>query len=731
LILFVAGASTQTMKAVSTARSGRGGNPSQKRNNSASVRRSSKAPSADATLAQRAEALIRRGRLKEARTAYEHLLKKERTNIGAMLALARLDRRLGDDTAACRWLRKANSVDPEHLQAMTDLAGALRELDRAEEAADLYRKALAADPNHPQAHMGLGWIARTAQDEVGALPHFSAAGQRLRQAAAANPTNPGVLMQLATALRELGHFEESSRIFRDILAQIPEHVGALTGLGWIARKTGDEEGALKYFESAARINPSDVLPLFTLGRVLTMMQRFEEAGAVYRRVVQRAPRHAQALAALGTIAAMRHKWPDALRRFNAAAKADPGNIPVRLRLGEAFCQLGRYKEAERVYRGILKEFPRDIDARIGLGDTAKARGDLDAALRLYEEAEAAAPLDIRPKQEIRRLKIARGGYDWRMELQDCIAAVRSPDASVRSQVLAAGVLVKYGLTDVARPVLQKLEVSSPEARKLLLAVRQIERMGLAQPHSDSPDLLSAENHLDAIKGFIEMPAPGADTLLIVFGGANSRVSITFSLLHRILRKTGASVVYCRDLHQEWYAWGIVGLGDDFESTAEGFRKIAAKYKAKRVLTLGHCLGVQAAIRYGLTLGAEAVLGVRPRFQSRTLKPDERTHLATLQERVPPSHKKINLQFLHADRRPDVYLFFGDHYADDPSGLHLMQGLPGVRITPVPDSGDPMKDLLVRGLLEPMLVEFIAKGAVSRKLRSRIASSADPQYTRVE
>jgi hypothetical protein len=50
----------------------------------------------------------------------------------------------------------------------------------------------------------------------------------------------------------------------------------------------------------------------------------------------------------------------------------------------------------------------------------------------------------------------------------------------------------------------------------------------------------------------------------------------------------------------------------------------------------------------------------------------------------------------------------------------------VNITRIPNSGDPAKDLLVRGLLEPVLTDFVATARVSLETRALIASSANPQ-----
>jgi len=675
-----------------------------------------------------ADALLGSGRFDEARAAYRQILKHEPTDINAQVALGRIERRFGNHAAACHHLRAAVSSDPDNLQILTELATVFRDLNRLEEAASIYRRILAVNPEHAQSHMGLGLMASATLDHEAAFAHFTAAVKPLRAAAEADPHNLFILAQLATALRELDRPEEATSIYQKILARNPEQMQSHMGLGWIAYRRGNHEAALAHFKAAAELNPIDPQARITLAKVLALMHRFGEAEAIYKNVLLQAPSHLQVRAALGALARIKRDWAGALEQFRAAVASDPQNVQFRIDLGRTFCDLSKWDDAERTYRSILEDSPGNIEAMMGLAETARARGDTQAALTLFEDAAAAAPHDLRPKQEIRQLKMARGDYDWRTEIEDAVAAAHSTSASIETQIEAAKVLVEYGLTEVARPLLSRLEAGVPAARQLLLTVRQIERQGLAQPVSAS-SADPAESQLDSLQGFLEMPVPNSDTLLIVFAGANNRISMTFSLMHKILRKTGASIVYCRDLRQEWYTRGVIGLGHDYPSTVDGFRTLAIRYGAKRILTLGNCVGCHGALRFGLSLGAQGVLALSPRFQlADSLKPHQRTRRAALREGLPADYKNIHTEYLEAAARPKVALIFGEHYTVDASGVHSMSDVPGVTITGIPDSADPVKDLLVRGLLEALFKHFVANGTVSPELLTQISTSVNPQFT---
>jgi tetratricopeptide (TPR) repeat protein len=676
-----------------------------------------------------ADALVSKGRLEEARAVYGKILDHEQTGIKAMLALSLIDRRLGDNRAACSRLRVATKINPDNLHVLTDLAAVLRDLNRPDEATSIYQQILVKNADHVPSHMGLGWIARAAGDDEAAVAHFTVAHRHLREASAADPDNFHILTQLATALRGMNRTEEATPIYQQILARDPKHVQSHMGLGWIARAGGNDEAALTHFKAAAELDPIDVRMQITLGKVHFRMGRFEEAEMIFRAVAMQVPNHGQVRASLGALARKRNDWSAALEEFRAAVESDPKNVPVRVDLARTLCELERWEEAEQTYRSVLEDSPRDIEALIGLATVAKSLGDMSTALALFGEASAAAPLDLRPKREIRHLKAVPGAYDWQTEIEEAVAVTRASEVPVVTQLDAARILVEYGLTEAARPVLSKLEARFPAARQLLLAVRQIERMGVARPLPlSSADSDPAESQLESLRGFLEMPVPGSNTILIVFGGTNNRVWITFSLLHRILRKTGVTVVYCRDLQRIWYAGGIAGLGDDFQSTVEGFRTLITRYGATRVLTLGNCIGCLGALRYGLSLGAQGVLAVSPKLRlGGRPAPHQRAQLRPVHERPPVQDKNIHREYLEVSSRPNVALIFGARCARDAYVANVMADVPGVTLAAIPDSSDTdsVKDLLVRGLFEPLLQDFVANGVVSQEIHALISTSRDP------
>jgi tetratricopeptide (TPR) repeat protein len=92
--------------------------------------------------------------------------------------------------------------------------------------------------------MTIGNRARSVGDRAGALASYEAA-------AAADPQRPGVLVDIASVLRELGRLDEAEAALQRLLAVEPLHFGGLVERGHVLRRRGDRAGALASYEAAA------------------------------------------------------------------------------------------------------------------------------------------------------------------------------------------------------------------------------------------------------------------------------------------------------------------------------------------------------------------------------------------------------------------------------------------------------------------------------------------------
>ena len=609
---------------------------------------------------------------------------------------------------------------PDETARLTELAQILQETARPAEAEAMFGRALAVDAHHVPARLGLGWLLRARGEEEQAQAQFAAAIRAARIAQATAPARSGPALQLANALRAARRDDEAALQLQNILQHEPEHLAARMGLGWIALGRQDFATAYHQFSVALAAGTADVLARTGQLRALAGLERLDEAVTACRAWSADAiPQPALRL----ELARMLHqagRLEEALVEYETAIAAGAAALASRLAVAQILGELGRWAEAARAFSALCESHPDSAEAWLGLGRMTQLCGDATQAEAALQRAAELAPLDLRPRRELRLMKPVLDAADWQAELEDALRVARQPATPAMARLQAAKLFIEHGLTGRAKALLEPLEPRFPAARQLSLAVRQIERLGLSLELEEA----GPAPELEALRGYVEKPVPGAESLLLVFAGTNNRLWMNFTLLHRLLGKTGMSLVYVRDVERSWYTRGIAGLGADTAEAAEGFRQMAARYGARRILTIGNCVGCLGALRYGMALGAEAVLGLGPKLSGEAGVPP--THVARLNDvraHLPAHHHNIRQAYAAAAFPPPLTLVYGADCADS-AQARALAGRPGARRMELPGSADPdaVKELLLRGLLEPVLLEFAAGGMISDTLAARIAAS---------
>lgn len=442
---------------------------------SAYLRTASEAEPENVRLAmQFGEVLRRASRHAEAQSVYRAALAREPENAEALAALGFIARSLGDGDAALDFFRRALAIDAQLPNVLPAFADLLLERGQLDEAKAVYARIVARDAKNLRALRSLGRIARQSGDTAAAINHLEAAR-------AIDLTNLGSRAELAEALRQADRLDEAAALYTQTLAEDSKHIPSLLGLAAIARTRRDSDAAYAHLKSAAACAPDDPQLRLRIAESFLATEHYDEAEAIYRAVLTALPQSAKANAGLGAIARARRDWLGALAHFQAASAAEPADTRLRIDVAKAICDLSRFDEAEQAYRTILADAPGNVDAMIGLADVARLRGDKRNALALFTQAAAAAPHDHRAKQAIRYLKTADGDFDWRTEIEEAVAAARAADAPINSQLAAAEILIWHGVTEIAGPTLARLAPRSLKARQLMLSLRQMDRMGLAQP----------------------------------------------------------------------------------------------------------------------------------------------------------------------------------------------------------------------------------------------------------
>ena len=206
------------------------------------------------------DALVRAGKLSEARELGAALVRADRLDADIWVALAVINRRLGSyqESEACA--RNALGARPRLAKAHVALGAALQCQGDLQSGIDNYRLAADLDADLTEAHYLLG-----------------------------------------NALRELGRLDEAVASYRRACAQQPDFLAAVSNLGAALTAQGQTAEALKWLNHALTLAPNAPQVLCNVGALLVLDSRFEEARARFRQALAINPDFVDALAALAEI----------------------------------------------------------------------------------------------------------------------------------------------------------------------------------------------------------------------------------------------------------------------------------------------------------------------------------------------------------------------------------------------------------------------------------------------
>jgi tetratricopeptide (TPR) repeat protein len=502
-----------------------------------------------------------------------------------------------------------------------------------------------------------------------------------------------------------------------------------------ALRQDDFTAALTHLEAAAAADPRDLTIQLKLARTLAQLDRPQDAEAAYRRILEQDPTHIQARKEISRAQWSQGRRSEAVDHLQAAMAGDPDNPKSNLKLGNQLLGLWRLEEAEAAFRRVIAAEPTNTAALMGLSRCAKDRGEEGEALAFLRAASACEPGNREIQFQIKLLDADHAGHDWKSELLDAADVLRAEDSPSDQRLWAARLLLVYGVTDIVHEALAPMEAASRQARQLLQMARQLDHLGLSQPPGALSQLFNPEaEQMNALSGVVERLNPGAETLVLVFTGRVQRAFLSLDVLHRILRRSGASLVYLRDLERTSFLGGVVGVASDFTGTVDAFRALMARAGARRLLTVGNCFGCAGALRYGLALGAEGVLGVAPRMGAlaiQRLSPTIAAKLAALRDAAPSLAQDVPSLYLAAASPPRVTLISATGVEPEASFLREMSAkVPGVSCVEMPGaSAACFGDILARGYLSPLLLGFVANGAVEPEILAALGRPAPKDVDR--
>lgn len=204
------------------------------------------------------------------------------------------------------------------------------------------------------------------------------------------------LMTQAQQASRAGRLEEAMAIYRRILAAEPAHRRAWTNLGAALARQGRLDEAQAALERACALDPADALARFNLGTVL-LRRADPRAAAELEASLAADPRQPAARFNLATAYRLADRHEDALAQYDALIELAAANPTARFWRALTLQRLGRHRAARDGLEAALRIEPDSLMlqaalARLLASNPEAAVRDGARALELARRAVAASPV---------------------------------------------------------------------------------------------------------------------------------------------------------------------------------------------------------------------------------------------------------------------------------------------------------------------------------------------------
>ncbi|MEG5039441.1 MULTISPECIES: tetratricopeptide repeat protein [unclassified Microcoleus] len=244
---------------------------------------------------------------------------------------------------AIAYFKNALVLQPNSIEATTNLAVTLHQTGDLAEAATYYQRAIEIDPNCAQSHNNLGIL-----------------------------------------LQDQGNIMAAISCFQKAIALNPVYVKALNNLGAILQQQGELQSAIAFFHQALSVNSNYVPALINLGVAMERQSQLDEAERLYERAIGVEPNNPTGHYHLGTLCLGAGKIEQAISSLERAISLNHNYVEAITNLGSAVEQLGDVNRAISCYKKAIEIDVNCVKAHFNLSLVLLLTGDLPRGLAEYE-----------------------------------------------------------------------------------------------------------------------------------------------------------------------------------------------------------------------------------------------------------------------------------------------------------------------------------------------------------
>lgn len=295
----------------------------------------------------------------------ETIVAEINTHVGARadesLSLARYYRTYSNWPEAISSYLQVLEVNPEHTEAMNELAGIylksdVDSLDRAEE---LYAAILAMEPGNSDALTGLGQVALRNEQYETARDYFD-------QAIAANPDNTSAYSGLASAYTSMGQTDQAIASFESALASNPGNLQASYALGLLYAEQEDYQSAIPHLEAVLEARPDYSNLRLALANAYAETGQYSAAADNAIIVLEDRPGDNDLALYVAQYEAWAGRTTDAVNRLESII-SETGSRQAYLMLATVYRDSGQRSSMQTVFNRLHNAYPGDPIANYMVG----------------------------------------------------------------------------------------------------------------------------------------------------------------------------------------------------------------------------------------------------------------------------------------------------------------------------------------------------------------------------
>jgi tetratricopeptide (TPR) repeat protein len=318
--------------------------------------------------------------------AIEQFLKvteKDPKDVESWLMLGRLESVARNSVEAEKAFKKVLDLDASNEEALTGLARVYAELGDTKNAIDMLRQVTSKNPN-PRTLAALATFYHNAHD-------FANASEVWKQALQMDPENNRIKQQLAEDLLSAGRYDQALKLYQELAASDPRDFQTQLRLSEIYRERGDFSKARATLNKARELDSQSLEARYEEVNLLDAEGKTDNAITALRSMIADTAKknytddekrsRITLFERLGELYRGAEKYPEAVEAFRQIAEVDPNAAPrAAAEIIDTWRAGKELKKAEAEAQAALKKFPKDRGLTVARASLLSDMGKTDDAV---------------------------------------------------------------------------------------------------------------------------------------------------------------------------------------------------------------------------------------------------------------------------------------------------------------------------------------------------------------